>query len=518
MEAGSEKVTGTFSKEKVPVTFSDAVGGSIIVAVGSPPGRSRRGLIRVSGSGSIELLRTLVGEAPTPRRGIARVRLGVPAPGLAALAIVMPGPGSATGDDTFELLLPGNPLLLERLIDELIAIDPRVRRAGPGEFSARAFINGRLTLDEAEGVAALIQASSDAELHAARRLANGALSARCTEWSSRIVELCALVEAGIDFTDEDDVVAIEPTVLASRVRALSAEIDGEAGASSTTEARSGHAARAESWRPRVALVGAPNAGKSTLFNALAGAARTVASPIAGTTRDAIEVEIVLGAVEARRAPMRVMLVDLPGLDAAPEAPASSDAHDGPKGLGAPTVRSGSKVRDRSIDAALAPRLRTVALGALNDSDLILRCEPFGHPAALPEEVERAIADRPTLRVATKCDGDHRALTGLPTSAVTGLGLAELRAAIAQAIGSSTPALAGSSALVPRHRAALSAAREHLLSVQQCAEREPARGPWHAPEQTAAALRLALDAIGQITGATTPDDVLGVVFARFCIGK
>jgi len=484
---------------------------SIILAVGSPPGRSRRGIVRASGPGALELLESIIVRGVRDGgRSVVRVRLRVPAPGIAALAIRMPGPGSATGDDTFELLLPGNPLLLDRMIDALIAIDPRARRAEPGEFSARAFLNGRLTLDEAEGVAELIRASNDDELEAARRLAGGAVAERVRAWSARLAELTALVEAGIDFTDEEDVSAIEPRALADAAAELRRGIEGDLGERATAQAGTAASvaapgaplrSRREATRlPRVALVGAPNAGKSTLFNALVGERRTVESPVAGTTRDAIEAEVDVDGA------LRVLLVDLPGLEAG------------------------------------AAREHATAWRVLGESDLVLRCVAADVPRLIPEAVETAIASVPSIHVRTRCDRPHAPLESrlriapgappapeaasarddagapLDTSARTGAGIGGLRRAIADALGLRAARLAGDAALLPRHRAALAAAVEHLALAESNARRESPVGPWRAPEETAAALRLALDAIGSISGATTPDDVLGLVFSRFCVGK
>lgn len=468
--------------------------------------------MRASGSGSLEVLDAIVMRGALPRRGIAPVRLRVPAPGMAALVLRLPGPGSATGEDAFELLLPGNPLLLDRVIDEVIAVDPRVRRAGPGEFSARAFLNGRMTLDEAEGVADLIVASNDTELAAAQRLARGALAERVGQWSTTVAELTALLEAGIDFTDEEDVVAIAPKLLAERVKGVIADMRAELGDGAASEGIEGvrssegareskrgtarsacvtraeaRSARAPSWQPRVVLVGPPNAGKSTLFNALARAPRTVASPAAGTTRDAVEVQIGVPGLD------RLWIVDLPGLDEG--------------------------------DDALSARTRDAALRAIEEADLALRCTPVQGARALPPAVVDALARVPVLEVTTQCDlvrAPDRATPSLDhalrVSALTGEGLAALSAAIGAALGRSTPSLAGGLALRPRHRAALAGACEHLHAAQERALGEPPAGPWRSPEQTAASLRAALDALGTITGQTTPDEVLALVFARFCIGK
>lgn len=478
---------------------------SIIAAVSSPPGRSLRGLVRVSGPGALEVLDRIVasvrgGPRPPPssdaapvrglpgaldggwRRGVWCARLRIPAPGMACIVLVMPGPRSATGDDSFELLLPGNPRLLELVIDELISMDPRVRRAEAGEFTARAFLNGRLSLDEAEGVAALISATSDAELAAAARLADGALGAMSRGWAARLAELAALVEAGIDFTDEEDVVAIPPVALAAQAEEVEREIESLAGA--------GSAARAVATRPRVVLAGAPNAGKSSLFNALVRSRRTVESEVPGTTRDAIEAAWPLQAPGGR---IDAILVDLPGLEA-------------------------------EGDSALSSRLRGAAERAIREADLVLLCRAADEDergAARAEEVAALIGDRPRLLVHTKCDRAARADDGdaaLRTSVVTGEGLEALRRAAARSLGERAPAQAGALAVLPRHRAALERAAGALREAAAHARRERPQGPWRAPEESAALLRLALDSLGEITGATHADEILGLVFSRFCIGK
>ncbi len=476
----------------------------IIVAVSSPPGRSRRGLVRASGAGALELLDAMLtapwsAAAPAGRpRGVARVRLRVPAPGIAALALRFPGPGSATGEDTFELLLPGNPNLLELVIQSMLALDARTRRAGPGEFSARAFLNGRLSLDAAEGVAALIRATSDAELEAAARLADGAVGRDARRWADRIAECAALVEAGIDFTDEEDVTAIAPEALAGAIGGVADEIEASGGG--------GASSRSRESPPRVVLLGAPNAGKSTLFNALLGRRRTVASPRAGTTRDAIEATWSLAAPGGA---MEVLLVDLPGVDPRP------GAAEGAGGSAAASPPSGD----------LVGPLHRAAERAVGEADLVLLCRAADEDhvaAARVEPAARLAGARPTIVVRTKSDlatARGRAPgAAIWTSAATGSGLDALRAAVAAALGSGAGAQAGAMAVLPRHRAALDRAGAALREAVRAAQREPPRGPWRRPEETAALLRLAIDALGEITGALHADDLLEIVFSRFCIGK
>ena len=195
-----------------------------ILAVSSPPGRSARGLVRISGRDAFALMRLRLDPCP-PDEGVPRsiipARLQFGDADLPVLVLTAPGPATATGEDVVELQAPGNPHLLARIIDALIEVGTDagldVRLAEAGEFTARAFFNGRCSLTEAEGVAATIAACSDAQLQAASMLRTGRLGTMAMELSESIAGMLSLVEAGIDFTDEEDVVAIAPGALLERL-------------------------------------------------------------------------------------------------------------------------------------------------------------------------------------------------------------------------------------------------------------------------------------------------------------
>jgi len=470
----------------------------VIVAIASPPGRGVRGLVRASGRGMRDAARRALGVEPAGR-GVfrARVRLvgdlgrcPVLAPVFApVLAMWMEEGASFTGEESLELSCVGAPALLEAVAEALIdaarASGVEARWARPGEFAFRAHLAGRLSIDGAEAIAARIAATNDAEIAAADALARGATGARAAELLAGVAELLALVEAGIDFTDQDDVVAIAPRALEARAEELAAGCDAVRGtqASARTQAV-----------PLVVLAGAPNAGKSTLFNALLGRARTVASAHAGTTRDAIVERLAVGAG------LEVDLADLAGLEA--------------EGLGAAAA-------DDVIGAGMQRRARDM----LRDADIVVRCTPRGEAVvALPVAcVGGEIAD-----VRTKCDvvrgagavaGAVAANGALEVSGVTGAGLDGLRAEIALRIRRDRALRqARLATILPRHDAAFALASAALRDVAARAHACSAAGRLADVELVASLLRAGLDALGEVAGPMHPDDVLGLVFSRFCIGK
>lgn len=392
--------------------------GDTIIAQASPPGRSARALIRISGPAAHTALNSLCDPAPGP--GLCATGFHLTAElSLPVLCIRGRAPRTYTGEDSAELVFPGSPALVDRVLAAL-AREPGVRHATPGEFTARAYLNGKLTLDQAEGVAATVAAQTQEQLAAARELLSGITGARYRAWAQELASLLALVEAGIDFTDQEDVVAIEPRELGRRI----SQLLGAMGAQATAPAE------ARPTLPRVVLAGAPNAGKSTLFNALLGRTRTVVSPIAGTTRDAIEEVLDL----SRDAPGadRVLLVDLAGLD--------------------PTLREGVQGRAQSV-----------ASQAIGAADAVLHCDPEGLFPGLN-------TNAPVIRVRTKADlpGPGGSAT-IPVCALDGWNLPTLRRTIADAT------CAPAASILPRHQRALEQTAAHLREAQGQAQTEMVAG-------------------------------------------
>lgn len=387
------------------------------------------------------------------------------------LVVAFAGPRSYTGEDVVEIAMPGNPTLVERVIASAIGAIAGIRLAGPGEFTARAYLNERLTLAQAEGVASLIAAQNAGELVEAKKLLSGERGEMYREFADEAMTLLALVEAGIDFTDQEDVVAISAADLKKRAAALALRIEEVLGSAAGAEARS--------ELPRVALAGVPNAGKSTLFNALLGRRRAVVSDEAGTTRDVLEERLDLSRDISGGG--EVMLCDTPGVGA-------ENAGD--------------------IDA----RAQAASRGFRGAADVVVWCDPTGR---FEGGMEAAPGGR-VIRVRTKADLPH-GRTGegaIEVSALDGFHVPSLRRAIADAAWGRPSLETGG--VLPRHRRALRGAGAELRAI----EAEVGGGGQNIPEPELAAgrLRAVLDCLGELTGRMTPDDVIGRVFATFCVGK
>jgi tRNA modification GTPase len=415
----------------------------------------------VSGPQAGPALAALAGGLPPPRRA-RHARLRDPDSGEDiddGLALWFPAPHSATGEDIAEFQVHGSRAVLASLIATLGRMG--LRLAEPGEFTRRAFLNRKLDLVQAEAVADLAAAETEAQRRQALRQLDGELGAIYRGWSARLLRLLAHLEAAIDFPDEDLPPSIEAEV-ATETRLLVAEIDAH-----LADHRRGERLRDGI---AVAIVGPPNAGKSSLLNRLAQREAAITSPIAGTTRDVIEVAIDLAGYP-------VVLADTAGL------------------------------RD-SADAVEQEGLRR-ALARAEDAELRL----FVFDAARPQDAVGAAAwpGPDTLLVANKIDlvaGRKVEPPGaLPVSALTGAGIPALIAALSARIAAdydvAAPLLSRA-----RHREALEAARGSMCRALEVT----------LTELQAEDLRLAWRSLGRITGHVDVEDLLDLIFAEFCIGK
>ena len=437
-------------------------GDTIVAPAGGPP-PSAVCVIRMSGPATREALFRLCGTRLRPRR-LARVTLreaGRAVPLDEGLAVLFPGPDSFTGEDVGELHVHGSRAVIDGVIDELCRL-PGVRPSEPGEFSRRAFANGKLDLVQAEGIADLVAAETRLQRIQAVRQLRGGLSALYESWRARAVGCLAGAEASLDFIDEADVGAAAPDPAAPRAlaRDIAAHLDdGQRG----ERLREGF---------RVAVLGPPNSGKSSLVNLLARRDAAIVSSTAGTTRDVIEVHLNIGG-------WPVTLADTAGIREAGDA----------------IEREGIR---RALDWAGQADV-TVCLGDLSADG----------------EARVAPAPARSLRVWNKSDlrppaGDPRVADGdVVVSCRTGRGVDELIEALRSAVAAVGGHPEGGLALTrARHRQALQRA---AAALRRSAELD-------STELAAEELRAAVHALGRITGRVDVEDVLDRVFASFCIGK
>ena len=450
-----------------------------IIAIASAPGRGAVGIVRASGRDLSALILAVCGRALVPRLATLLPFIGEDGQALdRGLALHFPAPHSYTGEEVLELQAHGGPVLLQLLLARCLQAQPGLRLAEPGEFTERAFLNDKLDLAQAEAVADLIDASTEAAARSAARSLSGAFSEQITRLAERTVHLRMLVEATLDFPEEE-IDFLEKAGARAQLDALLTTVDA-----ALARTRQGALLREGL---RVVLAGQPNVGKSSLLNALAGAELAIVTPIPGTTRDRVSETLQIEGV-----PLHI--TDTAGLRADIEAADEVERI----GIG----RSWQAIGAADVVLFLHD-LGRVGEAAYEASDAIIR-------AQLPEGV-------PLLQVYNKADIEGAAQSVLPAGALklsvrTGAGLDALRSALlAQAGWQAAPE--GLFIARTRHVQALQRARAHLLQAQaQAALRDAAL------DLLAEELRLAHRALGEITGQFSTEDLLGVIFSSFCIGK
>jgi tRNA modification GTPase len=444
-----------------------------IVAAATPPGRGSVGIVRVSGPKTPEIAAVIIGEVPPARRAtFVRFLDAHQQPIDAGVALFFPAPHSYTGEHVLELQGHGGPVCVEAVIMRILQLG--ARRALPGEFTQRAFLNDKLDLAQAEAIADLIDAGSRQALRAAMRSLQGEFSAMVQGLTEAVIDLRTYVEAAIDFPEEE-IDFLADRQLDERLATVRQHFDAvEQSAQQGRLLREGMT---------VVIAGRPNAGKSSLLNRLAGYDAAIVTPIPGTTRDILRERIDIDGM-----PLHVL--DTAGLRESPDD----------------IEREG--IRRAHAEFARADRV----LFVIDTPD-----DPDGR--AFKDEQQRLPPDVPVTLVFNKCD----LAKGLPVaetysgpprvniSALSGQGLDTLREHLKSCMGFMT-AESGTVSARRRHLDALARARGHVdEAARQLQERR-------AGELVAEDLRAAQQVLGEITGEFTTDDLLGRIFSSFCIGK
>ncbi|HVY33362.1 MAG TPA: tRNA uridine-5-carboxymethylaminomethyl(34) synthesis GTPase MnmE [Caulobacteraceae bacterium] len=443
-----------------------------IFALATAPGRAAVAVIRVSGPQSAHLLERLGGRLPAPRRAAVR-RLYRDQDVLdEALVLWLPGPGSFTGEDSAELHLHGGQATVEAVSKALA--DLGLRLAEPGEFSRRAFQNGKLDLTQAEAIADLVDAETDSQRRQALGQLEGELSARYQAWRQRLIEALARLEAAVDFPDEDLPEALDLQI-GGKIAALAEDLE-----TALADEHRGERVR-EGYR--IALIGAPNAGKSSLLNRLAGREAAIVTDRPGTTRDVIEVPAIIGG-------FRALYADMAGI---------RETDDPIELEGVRRARAWAKSADLRlwvVDGSGGSAAGSEAGAMLARGDLVVL-----------NKADRAVG--PAVDTAMKA-AQREGAGVVRTSALSDQGVRDLVEAIAGKVRS-----LGASDDFPavtrlRHRRRLEEAAQAL--------RRGGVALAQAPELAAEDLRHAATALGRIAGRIDPEEVLGEVFSSFCIGK
>jgi tRNA modification GTPase len=438
-------------------------------------------VVRISGPRAGDALRGLIGRLPEPRKAaLARVRDGAGEIIDEALALWFPGPRSETGEDTAELQLHGGRAVVAAVFAALAKIDG-LRPAEAGEFTRRAFENGQLDLTRVEGLADLIAADTEAQRRQAFRQLRGLLGDRAEVWRERLIKALALVEAEIDFPDEGDVPADLLAPALNEARALADEVgavldDGRRG----ERLRDGVV---------VAIAGWPNAGKSSLLNALVKRDAAIVSPYAGTTRDVIEVHLDLGGYP-------VTLLDTAGI---------RDSDDPVEQEGVRRARQRAQAADLVLWVLDVERERD---GDVIDAAALKREFPATEVWIVRNKVDAVQSFRDEWKNSERLNFEFRAY---PVSAKTGVGVSML---VEKLVGYASRVVGSAeTSLVTRER------QRHALADAVAALQRATDGALGSrTELVAEELRLAARALGRLVGRVDVEDILDVIFRDFCIGK
>lgn len=457
-----------------------------IFARASGAGRAGVSVFRLSGPRAHEIANRLSGQSPEVKRAVLRPVREISGELIdVGLLILFKGPSSFTGEDVAEFHLHGSAAVEAALYETLSALG--ARPADAGEFTRRALLAGKLDLAEVEGLADLLEAETKRQRMQALGQVGGRLSARAEEWRNRLLAIMAPLEADIDFPDEDDI----PAAIAARARpeieALIAELQ--------RHERSAFAARAIREGVKVAIIGAPNAGKSSLLNCLAGSERAIVSETPGTTRDIIEVRLDLGGMLVSlfdTAGLRANsadFVEIEGMRRTRIAAAEADIRILMIDVSRETFQQGSVSRETNGGGPPAANVAGPGYDLLRDGDFVV----FNKIDVFPAQFNVVAPG----------------LTGFSLSARTGEGVDLLIAGLTSAIaGGFRP----DDAILTRARHVEAVGRSifHLEAALS--------GLAASPELAAEDVRLAARALGGITGAVGVEDVLGAIFSSFCIGK
>ncbi len=439
-----------------------------ICALASGSGRAGIAVFRVSGPKALWILQRLTGRTEFEPRRVYHLDFSDPASGEVVddgLALYFSAPNSFTGEDVAEIHVHGGRAVTADMLAAVMAAGG-VRLAEPGEFTRRAFAAGKMDLTAAEALADLVDAETTAQRRQARRQLSGALGDLCLEWRARLVRAIAYFEAEIDFSDED-----LPGGLPARTAAEIETIRGE------IEARLADRQTGERIRDglRVAIVGPPNAGKSTLLNCLAGRDAAIVSETAGTTRDVIEAHLDLGGYA-------VILADTAGIRATENAVEAEGVRR------AARTAEEADVRLVVLDGAAWPEVPPDIAGAAAPEDMV-------------------VLNKCDLLDADAIEGES-GLSPLPVSALGGHGMDMLVAELTRRV--SRLSGGGEAPVVTRTR--------HRAALEECVEALTRFDPEASAELAAEDLRLAARALGRVIGEIDVEDVLDVIFRDFCIGK